>query len=216
MALSILNNISALTAQNQLSLTQAGLNKALTQLSSGSKINSGADDAAGLSLANGLQANIAALTQSAQNATNGVGLLQTADGAYSQVTTLLNRAVTLATEASNGGLTGAQATAIETEYTSIQNEIDKIGSTTNFNGSNIFGGQDMTTWTGTSSTVAGGGYSGEPAAKSRFMTARRVAPSFTPSTVRRRSPTSIPLSLLRPPAARCRPASLAASLPVRK
>ena len=155
MALSILNNISALTARNQLSLTQASLNKALAQLSSGSKINSGADDAAGLSLANGLQANIAALTQSAQNATNGVGLLQTADGAYAQVTSLLNRAVTLATEASNGGLTPAQNTAIETEYTSIQSQIDKIGSTTNFNGSGIFGAQDMTQWTGTATTVAG-------------------------------------------------------------
>ena len=156
MALSILNNISALTAQNQLSLTQAGLSKALTQLSSGSKINSGADDAAGLSLANGLQANIAALAQSAQNATNGVGLLQTADGAFAQVTSLLNRAVTLATEASNGGLTGPQSTAIETEYTSIQNQISQIGLTTNFNGSNIFGGSNMATWTGTSSTVATG------------------------------------------------------------
>ena len=56
----------------------------------------------------GLGANIAALTQSSQNASNGVGLLQTADGALSQVTTLLNRAVTLATEAANGGLTTAR------------------------------------------------------------------------------------------------------------
>ena len=76
----------------------------LTQLSTGLRINSGSDDAAGLSIANGLQANIAALTQSSQNASDGIGILQTADGALSQVTTLLNRAVTLATEASNGGL----------------------------------------------------------------------------------------------------------------
>jgi len=155
MALSILNNISALTAQNQLSLTQAGLNKALTQLSSGSKINSGADDAAGLSLANGLQANIAALTQSAQNSTNGVGLLQTADGAFAQVTSLLNRAVTLATEASNGGLTPTQTAAIQGEYSKILSQIDEIGQTTNFNGNNVFGGQDLTTWTGAATTVAG-------------------------------------------------------------
>ena len=76
----------------------------LQQLSSGSKINSGADDAAGLSLVNGLQANQTALTQSETNASEGVGLLQVADGALSQVTSLLNRAVTLATEASNGTL----------------------------------------------------------------------------------------------------------------
>ena len=76
----------------------------LQQLSSGSKINSGADDAAGLSLVDGLQANQTALTQSQTNAQEGVGLLQVADGALSQVTSLLNRAVTLATEASNGTL----------------------------------------------------------------------------------------------------------------
>src|SRR6266404_8247766 len=104
MALSILNNIPSLVAQNNLSITNANLQKTLFQLSSGSRINSGADDAAGLALADGLHANVAALTQSTQNATSGVGLLQTADGALSQVTNLLNRAVTLATEAANGTL----------------------------------------------------------------------------------------------------------------
>jgi flagellin len=138
MALSILNNISALTAQNQLSITQKSLQTTLTQLSSGLKINSGADDAAGLSIANGMQANIAALTQSAQNATNGTGMLQTADGALSQITNLLNRAVTLATEASNGGLNATQSTALNTEFKSILSEIDSIGTTTTFNGAAIF------------------------------------------------------------------------------
>ena len=109
MALTILNNLSAMSAENSLSATQANLQNTLTQLSTGLRINSGSDDAAGLSIANGMQANIAALTQSAQNATNGIGMLQTADGALSQVTTLLSRAVTLATEAANGGLsTGSQ------------------------------------------------------------------------------------------------------------
>src|SRR5512138_972959 len=86
MALSILNNISALSARNQLSLTQASLNKTLSALSSGSRINSGADDAAGLAIADGLNANVTALTQSARNATDGVGELQVADGALSQIT----------------------------------------------------------------------------------------------------------------------------------
>jgi flagellin len=142
MSLSILNNLSALTAENNLDVTQANLQNTLTQLSSGSKINSGSDDAAGLSIANGLTANIAALTQSVQNATNGTGLLQTADGALSQVTSLLNRATTLATEASTSGLTDgsdSQAAALNTEFSSILGEIDSIGSTTNFNGSAVFG-----------------------------------------------------------------------------
>lgn len=138
MSLTILNNISSLTAENALSSTQASLQHTLTQLSTGMKINSGADDAAGLSIANGMQANIAALTQSQQNANNGVGLLQTADGALSQVTTLLNRATTLATEASNGGITGSQSTALDTEYQSILSEINQIGNTTDFNGQNVF------------------------------------------------------------------------------
>src|SRR5215467_15277271 len=99
MAISILTNIPSLVAQDQLTTTQSNLQKTLFQLSSGSRINSGADDAAGLAIANGLQANITALTQSVANANNGVGSLQVADGALGQVTNLLNRAITLGTEA---------------------------------------------------------------------------------------------------------------------
>jgi flagellin len=138
MSLGILTNVAATYAENNLNQTQNSLQSVLQQLSSGSRINSGADDAAGLSVADGLHANEAALTQSAQNAQNGVGLLQTADGALSQVTNLLDRAVTLATEASNGGLTTAQAGAADTEYQSILTEIGNIGTTTNFNSTNVF------------------------------------------------------------------------------
>ena len=140
MALSILNNISSLTAENALSNTQASLQKTLTQLSTGLKITSGSDDAAGLSIAEGMTANMAALTQSQQNASNGIGMLQTADGALSQVTTLLNRAVTLATEAATSNITGSQSTALDTEFQSILSEVNQIGQTTNFNGLNVFAG----------------------------------------------------------------------------
>lgn len=138
MALTILNNIAAIAAENQLNITSGSLNSTLEQLSSGSRINSGADDPAGLAIANGLEANIAALTQSASNATDGVGELQVADGALSQVTTLLDRAVTLATESATGTVSNSQRTAIDTEYQSIKSEIDSIGSTTNFNGGQVF------------------------------------------------------------------------------
>jgi flagellin len=156
--LSILNSVSSLTAENALSSTQTNLQKTLTELSTGLKINSGSDDAAGLSIANGLQANISALTQSSQNASDSVGVLQTADGALSQVTTLLNRAVTLATEASNGGLSTSQSDALNTEYQSILNEIGQIGSTTNFNGQAVFGasGAGSTLATFTSDGTTGG------------------------------------------------------------
>jgi flagellin len=150
MSLGILTNVAATYAENNLNQTQGSLQTVLQQLSSGSRINSGADDAAGLSVADGLRANEAALTQSAQNAQNGVGLLQTADGALSQVTNLLDRAVTLATEASNGGLTAAQAGAADTEYQSILTEIGNIGTSTNFNSTGVF------TATATNFTVSDG------------------------------------------------------------
>ena len=140
MALSILNNITSLAAQNQLSMTGASLKTTLLRLSSGSRINSGADDAAGLAIADGLNANVTALTQSARNATDGVGLLQVADGAMSQVTTLLNRAVTLATEASTGTVNNTQRKALDAEFTAIKNEITRIGSNTTYNGSAVFSG----------------------------------------------------------------------------
>jgi flagellin len=138
MSLGILTNVAATYAQNNLNQTQGSLQTVLQQLSSGSRINSGADDAAGLSVADGLKANEAALTQSAQNAQNGVGLLQTADGALSQVTNLLDRATTLATEALNGGLTTAQTTAANTEFQSIVTQIGNIGTSTNFNSNPVF------------------------------------------------------------------------------
>jgi len=138
MSLGVLTNVAAINAENSLNQTQNSLNTVLEQLSSGSRINSGSDDAAGLSISDGLSANEAALTQSAQNAQNGVGLLQTADGALSQVTNLLDRAVTLATEASNGGLTAAQSGAANTEYQSILTEIGNIGTSTNFNSTGVF------------------------------------------------------------------------------
>jgi len=137
--LTILNSISSLNAENALSSTQASLQKTLTELSTGLRVNSGADDAAGLSIANGLQANISALNQSSNNTSDGVGMLQTADGALSQVTTMLNRAVTLATEASNGNLSSSQQTALDNEYQSILTEIGTINTTTNYNGTAVFG-----------------------------------------------------------------------------
>ena len=138
MSLGVLNNISALYAENNLNQTQMSLQNTLTQLSSGSRINSGADDAAGLSLADGLTASSSALSQSAANASEGVDFLQVADGALSQVTSLLNRAVTLATEASNGTLDAAQQAATNAEYSSIMTEISTINSNTEYNGLNVF------------------------------------------------------------------------------
>lgn len=154
MSLSILNSVSNLTSENSLSNTQASLQKSLTQLSTGLRINTGSDDAAGLSIADGLNANIAALTQSQQNANNGIGVLQTADGGLSQVTSLLNRAVTLATEGATGNISSTQSAALDTEFQSILTEINQIGNTTNFNGQNVFSSNAPTTFTSTQASLA--------------------------------------------------------------
>jgi flagellin len=153
MALGVLNNLSAIYAENNLNNTSNSLQAVLQQLSSGSRINSGADDAAGLSLVNGLEANSMALSQSETNSTEGVGLLQVADGALSQVTSLLDRAVTLATEASNGTLNSSQDGAANLEYQSIMAEVNNIGSTTTYNQQQVFTGTNVAIYTGDSSTV---------------------------------------------------------------
>ena len=155
MALGVLNNLAALSAENNLNNTQASLQTVLQQLSSGSRINSGSDDAAGLSLINGLQANSTALTQSSTNASEGSGMLQVADGALSQVTNLLNRAVTLATETANGTLNTTQEAAANQEYQSILSEINTIGQTTTYNSSQVFTGSaaGVNIYTGDSSTT---------------------------------------------------------------
>jgi flagellin len=155
MGLGVLNNLSAIYAENNLNNTNNSLQTVLQQLSSGSQINSGADDAAGLSLVNGLAANSAALMQSGTNATEGAGLLQVADGALSQVTSLLNRAITLATEASNGTLNSSQDAAANQEYQSIISEISNIGSTTTYNQNQVFTGSQagVAIYTGDSSST---------------------------------------------------------------
>jgi flagellin len=152
-SLSVLYNIPALQAQDQLGLTQTALNSTLTALSSGQRINTGADDPAGLAIANGLEANITALTQSVQNATDGQGEMQVADGALSQITTLLNNAISLATEAANGTVSDTQRTALDNEFTSIKTEINSIGGNTTYNGQAIFGGATTTIYMSDSSSV---------------------------------------------------------------
>ena len=138
MPLGILNNIPSIAAENELTLTSNALNTTLQQLSSGSRINTGADDPAGLAIANGLQANIAALTQSVANANDGVGELQLADGALAQVTNLLDTAVTLATESATGTVSDTQRTAIQAQYASILAEINRIGTSTIYNSQAVF------------------------------------------------------------------------------
>ncbi len=135
---SILNNISGLYAQNQLNLNNVSLSRTLLRLSSGKRINSGADDAAGLQIADSLRANTFALNQAVRNANDGIGVSQIADGALQEITNLLTRSVTLAEEAATETVDDTGRASLNSEFTLIQSEIARIAGQTNFNGQKLF------------------------------------------------------------------------------
>jgi len=135
---SILNNISGLNAQNQLNINNVNLARTLQRLSSGKRINTGADDAAGLQIADSLKANTQALDQAVRNANDGIGVSQIADGALQQITNLLTRGVTLAEEAATGTVDSAGRTSLNNEFGQIEAEIARIAQQTNYNGVGIF------------------------------------------------------------------------------
>jgi flagellin len=135
---SILNNIAGLNAQNQLTANNVNLRTTLLRLSSGKRINTGADDAAGLQIADSLKANVRALTQAVRNANDGISVAQIADGALQEVSNLLTRAVTLAEEASTETTDSTGRASLNAEYGQIEAEIARIATQTNFNGTGIF------------------------------------------------------------------------------
>jgi flagellin len=138
MAFSILNNIAGIQAQNQLNINSVNLNRTLLRLSSGRRINSGADDAAGLGIANSLTANVRALDQAVRNANDAVSVSQIADGALQQITDLLTRGFSLAEEAATDTVDSTGRAALNSELESITTEIGRIATQTNYNGLGIF------------------------------------------------------------------------------
>jgi flagellin len=135
---SILNNISGLNAQNQLNINNVNLSRTLLRLSSGRRINSGADDAAGLQIADSLRANTQALNQAVRNANDGISVSQIADGALQEINNLLTRSVTLADEAATETVDSVGRASLNAEFSAIQAEIARIATQTNFNGYGIF------------------------------------------------------------------------------
>ncbi len=138
MAFSILNNIAGINAQNQLNLNSVNLNRTLLRLSSGKRINSGADDAAGLGIADSLKASLRALDQAVRNANDGISVAQIADGALQEIGNLLNRAVQLASESATGTVDDNGRTALNNELTAIKAEITRIADDTKYNGQALF------------------------------------------------------------------------------
>src|SRR6187455_1564402 len=121
---SVVSNIASANAQANLQISNLGLNKALTRLSSGLRINSSGDDAAGLAVANAHRSQQAILTQGIRNANDGLSDLQVKDGALSNISTLLDRLATLATQAASGA-SGADIGKLANEYDALVDEIDR-------------------------------------------------------------------------------------------
>ncbi len=141
MGLRINQNIAALNAYRNLSVTDNQMSKSLEKLSSGFRINRAADDAAGLSISEGLRSQIGGLKVAVRNAQDGINVVQTADGALNESTSILQRMRDLAVQASNGGSqdTDAQAAA-NTEFTALKNELTRIASTTKFGSQALLNG----------------------------------------------------------------------------
>lgn len=140
MTISINSNIASLNAQRNLSKTQASLGGNLSRLSTGLRINTAADDAAGLAISERFKAQITSMNQAQRNANDGISLLQTAEGAMNEISGVLTRMRELATQSANGTLTASDRGYIDDEAQALSSEIDRISSVTEFNGTKLLDG----------------------------------------------------------------------------
>jgi flagellin len=138
--LRINNNIAAQNAYRNLTTTDSQMSKSLEKLSSGYRINRAADDAAGLSISEGLRSQIGGLKVAVRNAQDGISVVQTAEGALTETHSILQRMRDLAVQASSSGSQDSDArTAAQTEFSQLNQELDRIASTTSFGGQKLLG-----------------------------------------------------------------------------
>jgi len=141
MGLRINQNIAAMNAYRNLSVNDNQMSKSLEKLSSGFRINRAADDAAGLSISEGLRAQTGGLKVAVRNAQDGVGVIQTAEGALTETHAILQRMRDLSVQAANGGSQDSDAqSAANTEFGQMQSELDRISNTTSFGGQKLLDG----------------------------------------------------------------------------
>jgi flagellin len=154
MAVSILSNPQAVNAQRNLSNSSRALATSLQRLSSGQRINSGADDAAGLAISERMKAQMRSLQQASRNSQDGISAMQTADGAMNEVGGLLTRMRELSVQSANGTLGTADRASLQQEFSASLSEINRIGAVTNFNGTALLDGtfsSNLQVGTGTTS-----------------------------------------------------------------
>lgn len=140
MALTVNTNPASLNAQRNLNGTQGTLNRSIQRLSSGLRVNSAKDDAAGLAISDRMTAQIRGLNQAARNANDGISLAQTAEGAMQEVTNNLQRIRELAVQAANDSNTTADRKSLNAEVRQLVSEIDRVAQTTSFNGKTLLDG----------------------------------------------------------------------------
>lgn len=134
------HNLTAANTNRQLGITTSGLQKSTEKLSSGYKINRAADDAAGLSISEKMRNQIRGLNKASDNAQDGISLVQTAEGALNEVHSMLQRMSELAVQASNGTNATQDRTALDNEVQQLKTEIERVGTTTQFNKMDILTG----------------------------------------------------------------------------
>jgi len=148
-------NISALGAQNAMKVNARNMSATMEQLSTGSRINSAKDDAAGLAIGQNMTAQIRGLNMAVRNLNDGVNLLQTAEGALNETTNMLQRMRELAVQSASGTYSTTQRGYLQTEFLALNSQIDKIASETTWNGYTVLTGTTGGTTTGTFSFQSG-------------------------------------------------------------
>ncbi|WP_038177104.1 flagellin [Vibrio pacinii] len=140
MAINVNTNVSAMTAQRYLNGATDGMQKSMERLSSGYKINSARDDAAGLQISNRLNSQSRGLDMAVKNANDGISIAQTAEGAMNETTNILQRMRDLALQSSNGSNSRSERIAIQEEVTALNDELNRIAETTSFGGNKLLNG----------------------------------------------------------------------------
>jgi flagellin len=144
MSLRINQNTDAFNSYRNLSVTQGQLSKSLEKLSSGFRINRAADDAAGLAISEGLRSQVGGLKVAVRNAQDGISVAQTAEGALTEVHSMLQRMNDLAVQYNNGTQNADSQAALQSEFDALNTEIGRIKDNTKFNGVDLFGGAALT------------------------------------------------------------------------
>ena len=140
MSVRIFNNIASLNAQRILGINNDRLAQSVERISSGIRINRGADDAAGLAISEALRSDIRGLRQAVRNANDGIALINVAEGALNEQSSILIRLRELASQAATGTVGSTERATIQLEFTALRNEIDRIAATTQFNGQGLVDG----------------------------------------------------------------------------